>query len=294
VVRIKFIRLASAAIVVLAISALFLHLSTTDDEFSRHNVGWNGTAVFAGKVEDAGGVMLADTAALPDYRDAILLLIAPEGEIPDSEIGYYRAFLEHNNTLFIADESGASNKLLREIGSEIRVVPGNISGFDSGYADASLPNGYPEGGHPLLEGIEVITFNHPAQVMGGEALVSSGLFTWYDLDGSGRMEAGEPSGRFVFISREQSGGGEVIVCADPSTLINAMLGRGVPGDGVTFADNLLSYRNVVIMEGVHSATATTGSIGKSLEYLKASPPLQASIMVVCLLLAGIAWRKKYV
>jgi hypothetical protein len=91
-----------------------------------------------------------------------------------------------------------------------------------------------------------------------------------------------------------NGGGEVIVCADPSILINAMLERGVPGNGVTLADNLLSYRNTPILEGVHSATATTGSIEGSLTGLKAAPPLQAGLMGVCLLATGIAWRKKYI
>jgi len=292
VVRIKFIRLAAAAIALLAVSVLFLHLSTTDHEFSRYNIGWNGTSVFAGNLEDAGGVVLHETADLPTYRDAVLLLIAPEGEIPDSEIGDYRAFLKRNNTLFISDESGASNKLLREIGSDIRVIPGKIAGFDSGYADPLLPNGYPESDHPLLKGVASIAFNHPAQVMGGEALVSSGIFSWYDLDGNGRMEVGEPSGRFVFISSQPVGGGEVIVCADPSILINTMLGRGVPGDGAIFADNLLSYRNTAILESAHSATAATGGIGQALAHLKASPPLQAGIMGACLLVAGIAWRRR--
>ena len=99
----------------------------------RHLVLWTGTG-------DAGGVVLHETADLPNYQDAVLLLIAPEGEIPDSEIGDYRAFLKRNNTLFISDESGASNKLLKEIGSDIRVIPGKTAGFDSGYADPFLTN----------------------------------------------------------------------------------------------------------------------------------------------------------
>lgn len=106
------------------------------------------------------------------------------------------------------------------------------------------------------------------------------------------METGEPSGKFVFIAREPVGGGEVIVCADPSILINAMLGRGVPGDGAIFASNLLSYRGTALLESVHSATAATGSIGEALGHLKASPPLQAGIMGACLLVTGIAWRRK--
>ena len=49
---------------VIATVALFLHLTTTNGEFSRYNPQWNGTSVVFDALDAHGSVMVSDPADL--------------------------------------------------------------------------------------------------------------------------------------------------------------------------------------------------------------------------------------
>ncbi|TAJ43933.1 DUF4350 domain-containing protein [Methanofollis fontis] len=279
----------------LAVAVVFIllvHLSANDLEYSRYNLEWNGTSIVRGVLDGHGASVLVDSDDLLSCSDTLLLMIAPTTSAGDGEVNDIRAFLYGNNTLFIADDSGISNSLLAGIGSKMRIAPGNITGLDTAYRDPSFPKGYQATDHPLVRGIEWVAFNRPAQVLDGEPLLSSGLFSWYDLDGNALMDPGEPSGTFVFIAREDVGGGEVIVCADPSIFINAMQKHTAPEGNRAFVENLVSLKQNVLVSGDNSATERTSAFGSGFVALKCSPYLQAAVLCAVLAAAALVWTRK--
>ena len=102
-------------VLLLAGGALYLHTTTTTEEFSRHNIGWNGTSSLpAEEVRDLARLDPGST----------LLLLAPDRPFTPEEVGYLRAFLDGGGRVIIADEEGAANPLLADLGSEIASGPG--------------------------------------------------------------------------------------------------------------------------------------------------------------------------
>lgn len=268
---------------------LSVHFSTTGEEYSISNRGWNGTSVFFDTVQEKGGTLITDLLSLNEYEDSLLLIVAPPGMPGEDSFDAYRKFLEQGNTIFIADESGASNVMLQGIGSSMRIVPENISSLDSAYESSFFPNGHPATTHPLLAEVEIVIFNRPAYVTKGDALLVSGFFSWEDLDGDGKMDAGEPSGTYAFLAREEIGEGEVIVCSDPSLLINAMQGGDVPGENRGFVDNLMGYRGTILVDSAASTATWDHAV---LTGLRDAPLLQAGLLALLLFAAAFLWRKK--
>ena len=253
-------------ILLLAGAAIFTHATTTTEEFSRYNVGWNGTSNLAAEeVRDLGN--------LPP--GATLLILAPDVAFTADETGYLRAFLESGGHLLIADEEGSANRLLADLGSAIRVRPGNLASLERGHADPGLFTGYPVGNATIFAGVETVLLNRPAAVTGGEPLLETSILTWDDADGDGRPGGSEIFGTAVVCARE----GNLTVLGAPSLFVNAML-----------AENLEFIKNIqpVLIDGTHSRTGTTSPIINALVRVRETPAAAAAIAALVVL--PVAWQ----
>lgn len=253
-------------VLLLAGGALYLHTTTTTEEFSRHNIGWNGTSSLpAEEVRDLARLDPGST----------LLLLAPDRPFTPEEVGYLRAFLDGGGRVIIADEEGAANPLLADLGSEIRVRPGNLSSLERDYAHPGLFRGYVVGNDTLFAGVETVLLNRPAEVEGGEPLIETSVFTWDDVDGDGRVGEGETFGRSVVCARE----GNLIVIGDASLFINAML-----PENPKFIENLQPIQ----IDAVHSRIGSRNPIINTLTWIAERPPAVAAIAALAIL--PVAWR----
>ncbi|WP_209629262.1 DUF4350 domain-containing protein [Methanofollis sp. W23] len=280
----------AATLLLVVTVALSVHFSTTGEDYGVSNRGWNGISIFFETVHERGGEVIADPGLLTGYEDSLLLVVAPVGMPEEGGFGAYRAFLERGNTVVIIDEGGTSNVMLQSLGALMRVVPGTVSSLDSAYASPFFPSAHPAADHLLLADVESVTFNRPAHVTGGNALLVSGVFTWEDQDGDGRMETGEPSGTYSFLAREEIGGGEVIVCADQSLLINAMQEGQVLGENRGFVENLMAYRGTLLIDGAVSTATEDHAV---LAGFRDAPMVQAGLLAAVLFAAAFLWRRKY-
>ena len=120
---------AAAVLLVLALAA-GVHLFTTYDDYSRHNIQWNGTSSFFSHLEDRGAHEVWRPADLGGYNDAVLIVIAPQGSPDAEQIAAYRAFLARNNTVVLCDDFGSGNEFLAAVGSGITILPGNLTSVD--------------------------------------------------------------------------------------------------------------------------------------------------------------------
>ena len=246
-------------ILLLAGAAAYAHATTTTEEFSRYNVGWNGTSALTVD-EDPG---------------ATLLILAPEKPFTPEEVGYLRMFLDDGGSLLVADEEGNANHLLADLGSTIRVRPGNLSSLDRGHTDPGLFRGYVVGNSTLFAGIETLLTNRPAAIEGGEPLVETSVLTWDDGDGDGRVSGDETFARRVVCARE----GNLTVLGDPSLFVNAML-----AENPAFIENLQPVR----IDGAHSRTGTANPIINARLWIQETPPAAAAAATLAVL--PVAWH----
>ena len=253
-------------ILLLAGGAVYAHATTTTEEFSRYNVGWNGTSNLA--VEE-----VRDLRGLPP--GATLLILAPDVAFTAEEVGYLRAFLESGGRVLIADEEGNANRLLADLGSTMRVRPGNLASLERDHVDPGLFTGYPVGNATIFSGVETVLLNRPAAVTGGEPLLETSILTWDDADGDGRIGGSETFGTAVVCARE----GNLTVLGDASLFVNAML-AGNP----KFIENI----RPVLIDAAHSRTGTANPLINAITWVRETPAAAAAFAALAAL--PVAWR----
>ena len=279
-------------ILLLGASVLFLHLSTTTEEYSRYNVQWNGTSAFYTYAEERGAGEIMDLREVADASGAMLLIIAPTGNISREDAGQYRSFLLKGNTILLFDDFGTGNQLLEGIGSEIRILPGNLSGIDMEYNTPTSIIVYRSGNSTLLEGVETLALNAPAALEGGEVLMRTSVLSWIDVDGDGRISGDERLDRYGVMARETNGRGEIYVFSDPSILINAMMADEGLRDNQRFIDAVLSGDQQLYLDGKYSGTTAGGAIVGLLAMAKSTIIIKIVLLCILLLLVAYAFKKK--
>ncbi|MDV2481180.1 DUF4350 domain-containing protein [Methanoculleus sp. Wushi-C6] len=253
-------------ILLLAGGAAYAHATTTTEEFSRYNVGWNGTSNLAAEeVRDLRGL----------DPGATLLILAPDRPFTAEEVGYLRTFLDAGGHLIVADEEGAANGLLADLGSTIRVRPGNLASLKRDHTDPGLFTVQVVGNSTLFAGIETVRVNRPAAVEGGEPLLETSILTWDDADGDGRIGGKETFGTAVVCARE----GNLTVLGDASLFVNAML-----AENPKFIENI----QPVLVDGAHSRTGTENLLINAVAWVRETPAAAAAFAALAVL--PVAWH----
>ena len=257
-------------ILLIAAAVAGTHITTTGEEYSRHNTGWNGTSGFT--AEEVRDLKNLDT-------ERPLLILAPDKPFTTEEIGYLRVFLDSGGRLIIADEEGNANHLLTELWSTMRVLPGNLASLERGHTDPGLFSARVVGNTSLFAGVETVLVNRPAAVEGGEPLLETSILTWEDTDGDGRISGSESFGVAVICARE----GNLTVLGDPSLFINAML-----AENPEFIENL----QPVQIDAVHSRTGTANPIINTILWIQETPPAIAAIAALAILPVACRFGRK--
>jgi len=285
-----------AGLVLLA-SALLLtaHLTSNSLEFSQYNTGWNGTSVFFLGLDRHRVTTVLSPADLAPYRNnTLLLIIAPERLPSVQETAAYRSFLERGNTILLADDFGTGNAILRGIGSRIVILPGNLSSIDRAYNDPYAVVAYPVANVSPVRPVSEILLNRPAPLEGGDPLLTSSILSWIDNNGNKRIDPDEMMGRFAVMAHEKAGRGEIIVLSDPSIFINSMRDPGATWDNQKLIDDIVNRADPVLIDQMNSRTTGTEGMSTILHVMKTSLSTEIVLIIVLLLIAAVAWRKKLV
>ncbi|MDD1675260.1 MAG: DUF4350 domain-containing protein, partial [Methanomicrobiales archaeon] len=273
--------LFAAVVLVIGFTALSAQLFTSGEEFSRDNVDWNGTSDFFATLsrtreiwspEDLGGCRT-------------LLILVPD---PDpSRYPAYRSFLNRGNRIILVDEEGDANPLLMNLSSSLRVVPGNLSSIDSGYNSPSLLRAYRSREDPLLQNVSVLTMNHPAGVTGGETLADTSILSWMDGDGNARPDRGEVLRAYSVMAREYTGGGELVVIADPSLFIN-----GMTPENTLFLENLRSIPDSCV-DQMGSRTISGEILPSVLHLIKGTYIMKIALVASAMFGCALLWWRRH-
>jgi len=274
----------------IAVVALYLHLSATGVAFSRYNPEWNGTSSVFEMLEDRGATMVDDPSELVGKTGITLLVIAPARVPTVGEAAAYRDFVAAGNTLLLADDFGEGNALLKAVGATIRLDQRNLSSIDQAYGVPAAPIGFPVVGAPFTGDITKIIFNHPVAVNSGTPFLMISSLSWIDENGNGRADSTEPFGRFTLAATEPVGNGRVVVVGDASLFINAMQ-RLHDGDNELFIKHL-TMGPVLVDQCISQTSAVMGPISTILWVRNISTSV---ILITMLALGIVAWffsRKK--
>ena len=241
------ILLLTLAFILITLGVMALHIGTNAADFSRDNIGWDGTSILSGELDARGAERIGDLALLSGYSDATLLIIAPYKGLSADEKAHYKAFVERGNVLVLADEYGPGGEILDGIGSTIRFANGTLLSIDLEYNDPAMIIAYRTSEAPLVDGVQSVVCNRPAPLVGGEPLLATSAISWIDVVENGRIDANETLGPHAVISRESVGQGEVFVISDPSLFVNAMLQEPMH-DNRRLVSNILGDRRILVDE----------------------------------------------
>lgn len=249
-------------------------------DFSIYNAGWNGCSQLAIDTYNTGKFLPTfsydQTTMNPlqqsftnyklDPENSTILIIGPQTPFTSDEAKYIKQFLNNGGLLFLADDFGTGNTLLKNINASSRFS--NKLMLDLSFEKSasfvtifSINNQ----SNPLTKNISGILLNYPSSLNTKEGislLANSSEMSWLDTIPNGKEDSEEVHGPFVVYAIESYGEGEIILFSGPSLLINSMANQLDNGE---FKDNLLSYlykdRNTVIIDESHRDIAIPFKMG---------------------------------
>ncbi len=234
------VAIIAVAVVLVSISMITPAMSSTED-FSIFNSGWNGTSDLAistyksGKfvpsfVAKATGadievVQLGFEQLTLNASSSTLIVIGPTLGFSDSDARIVSDFVTHGGVLFLADDFGTGNELLKGIGATTRISGSLVMdlAFDK---KPEFSVCFDLRQDPVTRNVSSVLLNYPSALSVDQdttkTLAYSSIASWQDVNGNNERDIDEPSGPFPILARERLGNGTVIVLSDPSVLINDM------------------------------------------------------------------------
>ena len=295
--RVKTIRAVFwVAGIVLLVSALVVtvHLSANGLEFSRYNNGWNGTSQFFAGLDRHHTFDVSDPAQLAAYHEnATLLIIAPDRQPAAQEIAAYRSFLNRGNTIVLADDFGTGNAIVQGIGSRISIIPGNLSSVDRLFADPYSVVVYRMSNETPVRSVTRLVLNRPAPLEGGDTLMATSILSWIDDNGDKKINTNELLGKFTVMAAEKIGRGRLVVLSDPSVFVNTMQDLDDTWDNKRFISDLIENGEYpIVIDQMNSRTSDTEGMSTMLHVIRTTLSIEIIVVVLLMLFAAVAWRRK--
>ena len=257
--------------------------ATTDEEYSRYNINWNGTSDFFGMAADKQFVYSYD-----DLRSAessgTLLIIAP-----GTEFAGLADYLYQGNTIIIADQSGNANAFLEEVGSSIRVHNEQVRSTSMEYKDMGIFRGTVEG-DLFGSNVTTLTFDYPGYLTGGDIVAATSYLSWIDTNANNIPDSNETLKVYSLIASEDIGNGRIIVIADPSVFINSMLVR-THTENMQVINALLSKD--LIIDQANSKTTSGGGLCPLLAAIHRYPALGTILITILFILAAVIGIRRF-
>jgi hypothetical protein len=283
-------------IALLLVSSLILvfHFSTTNEEFSRYNVGWTGTSDFFSTLDRHTTVDIASPSDLAGYKNATLLLIAPDHTFTTAEGALYRDFVARGNTLLLADDFGSGNTLLRSFGSSILIRQGNLSSADRAYADVGMVVVHPVGDTWFFPAGSSLVVNQAATLTGGEPLLKTTIFSWVDENPDRNLSSVKVFGTLTVMAQEKIGNGTLYVLSDPSIFINGMNDHGAKYANRLFLDEIAHTPAPILIDTYGSRVMRVDGLGEIIQLVRSNTAY--TFVFAALLMAGvvIAWYRRVI
>ncbi len=217
--------LLAVVVLVLVLSILCVRFLPSTVDFMAHNDTWNGVKRFC---DEFGAVTMDSLDDLPDSPADAALVLIPYIELDTEELAAVGRFVSGGGTLLLMDDYGYGNQVLSYLGLDVRFSNQPLLDTLFNLKNLRLPRIIDFTPEVKEAGIYIIVLNHATALLDvpeSDAIAWSSAFSYLDTDENETWEEPEPEGPFPVAAQLPVGGGEVIAVADPSIIINSIVGR---------------------------------------------------------------------
>lgn len=229
-----FVPLLIVSIAGMLVLTVWVFPSTGD--FREENPFWNGLKDFR---REFSVEPLTSLGELPtgDSQPSVLVVI-PYQPFTPPEIRQLRDYLMRGGVVVLADDFGDGNTVLEGLGLTARFTGDPVLDPLFNYRTDAFPLATRFGPSPITADVEALAMNHATSIddAGLTTIARFSPFSYVDANNNGRYDIDEPIGSLAAAGYAAIGAGEIIVVADPSIFISAMLGSE---DNTTFVRNLM-------------------------------------------------------
>jgi hypothetical protein len=210
-------------VLVISLGAIWFYPSIQD--FMAGNTMWNGIRDFSTELDVKDIDSLDDLTGRPE-KD--ILICIPYIAYDENDLARLKEFVEKGGTLIMMDDFGYGNGFLEYIGINARFSGNIILDPLFCYKNQYLPRITDFSAGIKESGVTVIGLNHAttlSNVDDSEALASSSNTSFLDINDNGTRDKDELKGPFVIAAGYRVGRGTLELVADPSLIINTMVGK---------------------------------------------------------------------
>lgn len=291
-------RALSVLLVVAVVITVAFAASTSTAAFGVYNPAWDGASQLQ---EQASAVGTDSQIALntsvygeTDPNETVAFVLTPDRAYESEDAARLRTFVEQGGTLVVAEDFGPhSNELLADVGATTRVDGRLLRDERYYYQSPNITVANDVTRHPLTTGVEQLTLNHGTALVANtsegsetEVLVNSSSFAYFDGNRNAEFDESETIEHRPVATVEPVGQGRVIVIADPSLMINAMLDR--PGNQ-RFVRGIFADHERAILDYSHAEVLPP--LSYALVIVRASGPLQAALGVLGISVVTLVSRR---
>jgi hypothetical protein len=282
------------AAIVLSMTTLVAFFPATGN-FRAGNPFWNGLTTFYTHFKVS---TVESFSNLPADPKGTAFIIIPYEQFTQPQLVDLTNYVSLGGTLIIMDNYGFGNQILSYIGLNLRFTGKPLLDPLYNYKNEWFPKIMDFTATSITSNVSSIVLNHATSLndtSGVSVFAYSSDFSFLSLNGNSVWNANDPMGPLPVAAYAKIGEGYVIAVANPSILINSMIGMD---DNLQFITNIVEFQGSspqVLVDQSHlpktsldDAKATIGSV-----YAVASSPLGtlSLIAVIFALSLKSIWRK---
>jgi hypothetical protein len=287
--------LLALTLVVMFFMVVLVWFFPPNGDFRVENPFWNGLSTLNTKMELTAVDAFGD---LPSDSKGSALLLVPYGQFSDSELVELKGYVLGGGTLVLLDDYGYGNQVLGSVGVGMRFTGEPLLDPLFNYRNKWIPKITDFANSPIGANLSSIVFNHASCLngtSGGTVAAFSSSFSFLDVNSDGTWDGNEVNGPFPVVAYERAGEGYVVAVADPSLMINGMIGLD---DNLRFVSNVVGLQGAspkVFVDQAHLPPAPIDSAKAAIGVVYgavASPVGTLSLIAVILVLSlSSIWRK---
>lgn len=217
--------LFSVVVVVLLGSLLSIWFYPSAQDFMESNRLWNGIKSFSG---ESGAKNINSLAELPSLPQQHTLVLVPYINPEATELSRMKQFVSDGGSLLLLDDYGYGNNILKYLDLQVRFDNRPLLDPLFSYKNQRMPRVTDFAPEVEEAGIKGLTLNHATGLAGleePEVLARSSPTSFLDTNDDQINGPDEPKGPFPVAAKLRYGQGTIILVADPSIMINSMVGR---------------------------------------------------------------------
>ena len=231
--------LALTLVIIVSMVALVWFFPPNGD-FRVENPFWNGLSTVDSK---AKLTIIDDFDSLPSNPKGTALLLVPYEQFSALELTQLNSYVSSGGTLVVLDDYGFGNQVLSSVGLNMKFTGETLLDPLFDYRNKWIPKITDFTSTPIAANVSSIVFNHASSLNDtSDATIAaySSRFSFLDTNGDGSWDNNEPAGPFPVIAYAKVDQGIVVAVADPSLLINSMIGLD---DNLQFVNNVAGLQS---------------------------------------------------